>query len=187
VGDKLQLLARKIEGNKIILQQTMTEKQEHRPLQEQIRQLAAKYGFTSEKELSQLAEKLSRLPVDEKTGVRYLLDPNLHTAVIIPATQSEEHNTRIEVEEYRQVPGNQRIYEVNLDVKLAQLGSVEISLKMVEGRIYGRIWAENPATEALLWERYNELKEVAELLDIVPAAAGPLIPKDYDEIIDLKV
>lgn len=187
LGEKLQLITKETVDNKIKLQYLPPQqnKQDH-PI-EKVRALVAKYGFQGEKELYQLAEKLAQLPVDPQTGVRYLLDPHLATAVIIPAPQKDLENTKIEIKEYQESQRGQRVWELSLDLNLAQLGSLEIVLKLIDNKIYTRIWAKEPSTEALLREKQRELSQISTILEIVPVAAGPLIPKEPAENIDLKV
>lgn len=193
VGAKLFLYVSEQTDNRTLLKIELPAKNEMPNLIEQeqvlerVRLLAAKYGFMGEKEIGQLAEQLAKLPVDEKTGVRYLLDPHLATAVIITDQLRPNHQAKIEIEQYKQVAGNQRVWEVNLDVNLTQLGSVEIIIKMIDGRIYARIWAEQAETEALLRARQGDLDLQIFLVEIVPVTVGPLIPRETKENIDMRV
>lgn len=185
--ERLQLLVKEEARDKVMLERTMPNSVEQEKVLERVRLLAAKYGFTGEKEITQLAEQLAKLPVDEKTGIRYLLDPHLATAVVIPGQILAKHQAKIEIEQYKQATGGQRIWEVSLDVNLAQLGQVELVLKLIDGRIYAWMWAEQPETEALLKAKQNELDLQAFLVEIVPVTAGPLIPRETEDIIDMRV
>lgn len=187
VGGKLQLMAKETVGNKVSLQKYQPQQGKHDQPIDKIRALVAKYGLQGEKEVSQLAERLAQLPVDPQTGVRYLLDPHLATAVIIPPTQQELENTKIEIKEYKDSQSGQRVWEVSFDVNLAILGSIEVVLKLIDSKIYTRIWAEEPSTEALLREKQKEMEGLSTMLEIVSATMGPLIPREPAENIDLKV
>lgn len=187
VGGKLQLMTKETVGNRISLQRPLPQQGRHDQPIEKIKPLAARYGFQGEKEISQLVEKLAQLPVEPQTAVRYLLDPHLATAVIIPAPQKELEETKIEVKKYKESCNGQKVWEVSLDLDFAQLGSMEIVLKLIDGKIYTRLWAKEPSTELLLRERQKELTALSTVIEIVAAQAGPLIPREPTENIDLKV
>lgn len=155
--------------------------------QDRVRRLAAKYGVTGEKEISQLAEQLAKLPVEEMTGVRWLLDPHLAAGVIIIPYKGSDPEARIEIGQYKQAAGQERVWEVSFDLELARLGLLEIVIKLLNGRIYTRIWAEKPETEALLKARQDELDLLDAQVEIVAVNAGPIIARDTRESIDLKI
>ena len=59
-----------------------------------------KYGVRGKKELAILKEALQKLPVEENTAIRYLLDPHLGVALLFPAEKGEDVYNKLEIAKY---------------------------------------------------------------------------------------
>ncbi|MCR4442744.1 MAG: hypothetical protein QHH10_10485 [Peptococcaceae bacterium] len=152
-----------------------------------IKQLLARQGITGEKETGKLISALKRIPVEEKTGLRYLLDPHLVAAVLLNAGLNEEKLQRIEINRYKSQHSSKDVYEIWMGLNMNTLGRIEVAIKMVEENIFARIWAELPETESILRERKDEIQAVIAAVEIVPVMSGPIFPRKQDISLDIKV
>ena len=150
-------------------------------------QLIKKYGLANEKEIVQAKESIVKIPCEENTAVRYLLDPHLLAALLIPEPGRDGNYQRIEINRYKNAAARQDIWEVCLDMDMPELGRLDIAVRMAENRFYLRIWAESAHTETLLRQKKEELATVYHQVEIVPAPQGPLFSREPHRDIDLKV
>lgn len=150
-------------------------------------QLIRKYGITQEKEIILVRELLNRIPCEENTAVRCLLDPYLLAALFIPGQGRDQEYQKLEISGYNSAIENKRVWEVCIDLDMPELGRLDLNVRMVESCIFLRIWAESKQTEDLLRAGRAELAAVCPQIEIVPAAHGPLFRNEPHRDIDLRV
>lgn len=148
-----------------------------------------KFGLRGEKELQSVLDSLARIPADEQTAVRYLLDPNLVAALLIPKEQGQlaAWYDKLEISRYKGMTGQEESWEVVFELNLPVLGHLELKLKMVEQGLYLQIWAEAAETETLLRTRKDELAGFCAHVEIIAGAEGPLLKADLTKKIDVMV
>jgi len=154
---------------------------------DRIARLIKKYGLTQEKEIFQVRESLTRIPCEETRAVRYLLDPHLLAALLIPAENRDETYQKIEINGYKSTAMKKNVWEVILELDMPELGRLDLAFKMVEDHLYLRVWAELADTESLLRQKQEVIASVCTQMEIIPALQGPLFCKDAHRNIDLKV
>ncbi len=186
LGEIVKLLV--LEAN----EETMTLKlvspltQDSDQLGEKIKQTIRKYGLTGEKEIMQTMLELSRIPCDENSAVRYLLDPNLLLALLIPE-YSQAAYQKLEIYEYKGQAANGKTSEVRFKLELDKLGRIEILLRSIDSSIYTRIWAELADTQRLLADNEKTLLAICPHTEIVPTSDGPLFANEVQENIDFVI
>jgi hypothetical protein len=152
-----------------------------------LQRILEKFSVRGEKELQSVLDSLAKIPADEQTAVRYLLDPNLVAALLIPQEHLETGYDKLEISRYKGLTGQEEIWEVVFELSLPVLGHMELKLKMVEQGLYLQIWAEAAETETLLRTRKDELAVLCSHVEIVAGAEGPLIKADLTKKIDMMV
>lgn len=182
-GERLELFASQEDDN-LVLWLVQEEEEQGKGLVK-LKQALKRYGATEEREVSQVREHLQKIPIDEKTAVRYLLDPHLLSALLLPMQPRKDYN-RVEIGQYKSASTKQNIYEVVLNLEMDRLGHLEIVLKMIDGKIYSRIWSSSADTESILRQNQEELSAPVCYLEIVPVSAGPLVVVEQDDL-DLRI
>lgn len=190
VGQRLMLQVLEWQGEELLVRNLPLEvaevtKSETR--EQQLQRILQEFGLSGEKDLQTVLESLQKLPVDEQTALRYLLDPSVLSALLIPRENQQQWFDKIELNHYKNVAGKGEIWEVVFELALPVLGHLEVKLKMVEQGIYTQIWAESLAAESVLRENQNELAAFCAYVEIIPVSEGPLIKNDYTKKIDLMV
>jgi len=187
-GEVIRLIVLGAKDQTVVLKRVPfwpAEKEEN--LASSIKQLLVRHGFVGEKGIGKLMDAMDRIPVEEKVGIRYLLDPHLVTVVLFAAGASEDVWQKIEVNRYKSRQSGADVFEVWLELNMSTLGRIEAALTQVDGSIAARIWAELPETETLLRERKDEIRAAISVIEIVPAIAGPILPKKQEINLDIKV
>jgi hypothetical protein len=193
-GQKLNLEVLEWRGEELLVRLLQTkagDAGDNQPkVSEQLQKIIERFGFRGEKDLQTIFEALQKLPVEEQTAVRYLLDPNLLAALLIPQQddQGKQSFDRIEVNRYQGALANEEeLWEVFFRLDLPHLGHLELKLKLADHRLFLQIWADSAATEQLLRSRKEDLMAFCALVDIVAVDEGPLVQADYTKNIDVKV
>lgn len=189
IGQKVKLQVLGFRGEELLVKKLpLTEVEEAHKKEQQLIKLIEKFGgFKGEKEVSVIKQMIAKLPVDENTAVRYLLDPNLFTALLIPREKSHDAYDKVEITKYRGAMVKQDIWEVCFELEMPSLGHLELKIRMLGERLYTQIWADVPETENILRCRKEELERFCTNVEIIPVMEGPLITSDYTENIDLMV
>lgn len=150
-----------------------------------LRLLLRKYGLSTEKDFQRVMESLREVPFEKLTAARYVVDPHLLAALLLPSPAKPEEFHKFEVYGYKKSRTETDIFEVSLELELERLGHVEVSIKAIDGLIFTRIWAENEDASTFLQ------KEIARLgtagVELVPAAQGPLIVREALKEVDIRI
>lgn len=154
---------------------------------DKIRDIAKKYGLENEKDIERLHNYMQRIPGEDRTAIRYLLDTNLLAALLFPRMFQEDKYDKLEVIKYQRAGDNQKIWEICFDLQLEKLGHIEARMKMIDERIYTQLWAESSETEEILRGESKKLSRSNVFVEIVPVLKGPLIVKNNEDNIDLMV
>lgn len=154
---------------------------------EQIKQLIKSFGVFKEKEFVELKESIGKIPVDQKTAIRYLLDTHLFTAILFPHTLEKRQYDRMEITQHKSDLDKQNIWEIFFDLEMGSLGHLEIKMKLYESNLFIQIWAESKDTESLLKDNYHIFTKEFPYVEIIPHYQGPLVLKNHLESLDLKV
>lgn len=191
VGQKLKLQVLEWQGEELFVRNLPLGADDIAPgegREQLIQKILEKYGLRGEKELQSVLDSLPKIPADEQTAVRYLLDPNLLAALLIPQENIEASwYDKIEISRYKALTGKEEIWEVVFELMLPVLGHLELKLKMFEQGLYLQIWAEAAETETLLRTRKDELAAFCSHVEIIAGAEGPLIKADLTKKIDVMV
>jgi hypothetical protein len=149
--------------------------------------LIERYGFRGEKDTAVIKEAVQRLPIEENTAVRYLLDPFLFTALLIPGEKKDDVYNKLEISRYKGVVIQEDVWEVCFQLQLPVLKKIEIKLKMQNESLYAQIWADTLETENVLLSRKKDLERLCTKVEIIPYNEGPLIVDNYEQNIDFMV
>jgi hypothetical protein len=190
VGQKLKLSVVGNQDNLILVKELpMTGQDMIIEKKEALIKAIEKFGPRSEKEMAFIKEAVQQLPVDENTAVRYLLDPHLYSALMIPTKDNSGIYDKIEFINYKGggVKKDQDIWEVSLELDLPSLGHMELKIKMMEGSIYTQVWAGSKETENILKNKKNELENYCKNIEIIPFNEGPILIANKLEEIDFMV
>ncbi|PKM90424.1 MAG: hypothetical protein CVU87_02315 [Firmicutes bacterium HGW-Firmicutes-12] len=152
-----------------------------------VKQLMKKFGINTEKDLLQVQHAIKDIPCEPTIATRYLLDPHLLTALLLPSYLNEDEYNRIEVNCYKSAQSNQDIFEVSMELELSQLGHIEITVKSIENNIYTRIWADVQTTEEILKSKIEEIQDICPRIELIPARQGPLIVRDIQKKVDVRI
>lgn len=142
-----------------------------------VRNLVQRYGKLSEKDLAEIGRIIRQIPADEGTAIRYLLDPHLLAAVIIPELFHSDNKGTIEIAGFKKQPGGKKVWEISLAMELANLGQIEIRLFLFNQDISAWIWAAEQETERIIRQSVGELENDRFRVEVVPCRQGPLIYK----------
>lgn len=154
---------------------------------ENSKQLLKKFGEMTEKEIQQIMLAIREIPCESNTAARYLLDPYLLTAILLPSPIKNEEYDKIEINSYKNGQSKQDVFEVFLDLSLSRLGHIEIMVRSVANNIYARIWAASEETEELLKTQIKEIEEMCSHVEIVPLVQGPLIIREMQKNLDIRI
>ena len=152
-----------------------------------IKQIIRKFGVTGEKEIMQIMIESARLPCDDSSAVKYLLDPHLLLALFIPGYAGSKCYQRLEIYEYKGHSENVKTSEVRFNLELDALGRIEILMKSIDSSIYTRIWAESPETQKLLEDNRETLSSICPHTRILVASEGPLFTNEAHGNIDFRI
>ncbi|MDD2211586.1 MAG: flagellar hook-length control protein FliK [Clostridia bacterium] len=147
----------------------------------------AKYGFKGEKETAVIKEALLKLPVEENTAVRYLLDPYLFAALLLPREKREDGYNKLEITRYKGAVVKEDVWEVVFQLQMPTLRKIEVKIKMQGGKLYTQIWADSGETEKILQGKKKDLEKFCLSVEILSFEEGPLIIDHYTENINLMV
>lgn len=190
VGQKLTLQVIKWQGEELLVRQlplALPEVTKNETRQQQLLRILEKFGLSGEKELPTVLERMQKLPVDEQTAIRFLLDPSILTALLIPREKEQQWFDQIEINCYKGVAVQGQLWEVTFQLALPVLGHLEVKMKMVQQEIFTQIWTDSFAAETILREKQKDLAAVCTHVEIIPVAEGPLIKTDFTKKIDLMV
>lgn len=146
------------------------------------RNQAIRYGVVNEKELGEISTLRQGIPVDESTAVRYLLDPHLLTAVLLPEMPPHKNKGSIEVTQYKNSAIRQNVWEITMELNMESLGLVEVKIRLADNKIFVQIWAEQMQTETIIRQNKNELEDAHLKIEIIPVNQGPLIYREKENI-----
>lgn len=188
IGQKLSLQVLGLQGEELLVKKLPLKVEDDYNKKEQLfLKMIKKYGSRGEKEVIAIKESLQKLPVDENTAVRYLLDPHLFTALLILKESADDCFDKIEVNTYKSSLGKDEIWEVIFELEMPLLGHLELKMKMLGKGLYMQIWAALTETENILRERKKELERFCPHVEIMAVENGPLVSVDYTKNIDLMV
>lgn len=190
VGQKLELIVAGHKEGKVWLKVKPPEPEINSMLSEnepaddlaETRSLVKRYGIINEKDILEIHNLRLNMPVDESSAIRYLLDPHLLTAILMPGMFFENSSGKIEVSQYKNPTDKQNVWEISLDMSLEKLGLIEIKLRLIDKQVYAQIWAELQETETLIRGNMRELKDDRLMVEIIPVKQGPLIYREKDNI-----
>lgn len=151
------------------------------------KQLLKKFGEMTEKEIQQIMLAIREIPCESTTAVRYLLDPYLLTAILLPSPIKNEEYDKIEINSYKNGQSKQDVFEIFLDLSLSRLGHIEIMVRSIANNVHTRIWAASEETEELLKTQIKEMEEICSHVEIVPLVQGPLIIRDMQKSLDIRI
>lgn len=184
IGQKLSLHVLGRQGENLLVEKLPgTMEQEAAVLAKAVE----KYGVRGKKELAILKEALQKLPVEENTAIRYLLDPHLGVALLFPAEKGEDVYNKLEIAKYNDLVTQEDVWEVSLELQLSTLGKIEVKIKMQGRNLHTQIWADSKETEHLLQQRKKELEGFCTNIEILPFTEGPLLITNRLDNIDLMV
>lgn len=151
------------------------------------KRLLAKLGVEAEQEVLVVEKSLARIPGNDTTAVRYLLDPHLLAALFLPLDHSWLRYHKIEVSRYKSTVNKRTVWEIFLDLNFANLGHLEISIQYVNETVYTRIRSDNSGTEELLKENLNELVQKGSYVEVVPYNSGSLRKQESEGPVDVRI
>jgi hypothetical protein len=152
---------------------------------EKAQQVLRRFGIAGSRDMQTVQAQARKIPGEQTTALRYLLDPNLLAAMLMPE-QTRPVYQRVEVTQYQGGAGREDSYEIALCLDLEHLGHLEISLRWTQGMMTTRIWADSVETETELTQRKEEIEALGMYLEIVPFSLGPLVERDYSVTLDMK-
>jgi hypothetical protein len=152
---------------------------------EKAQQVMRRFGVTGARDMQAVQVHARKIPGEQTTALRYLLDPNLLAALLMPE-QARQVYQRVEVTQYQGNAQQDESYEIALCLDLEYLGHVEISMRWIQGTMITRIWADSTDTEMDLARRKEEIEALGMYLEIVPFPMGPLVERDYAVTLDMK-
>lgn len=172
-------VALKVIGNKdgVVTFQKVVPQEEEKEAS-LLQEMAKRFGVTGKSVLLDLEKAIARIPVEESTALRFILDPNLLLGLLIPAVNQEDILQRIEINHSKKKQGSKETWEVVIALELEHMGNLEIIMKMVEKNIYTRIWPQSPDTETLLKGLLKEMTEISSYIEIIPPGNGPIVVKE---------
>lgn len=187
VGDLIKLRVLGYKGEDVLVEKLPLLPEEVSSQAKSLDKLIEKYGPRGEKETAMIKEAVLKIPVEENTAVRYLLDPYLFAALLLPQENRTAGYNKIEIAKYRGAMLKEDVWEVGFQLQMPVLQNIEIKLKMQAGNIYVQIWTNCLQTEHLLQERKMEIESFCTKVEIIPVAEGPLIAESFQDNIDLMV
>ena len=189
VGEQIKLRVLDFKGEDLLVERIPLMLEENAQNKTHlIDKLIERYGFRGEKETVVIKEAVQKLPVAENTAVRYLLDPFLFTALLIPAEKKDnDAYNKIEISRYKGVVIKDDVWEVCFQLQLPVLKNLEIKIKMQNESLYAQIWADTWETENILLSRKEDLERLCTKVEIIPYNEGPLIFDNYEQNIDFMV
>jgi hypothetical protein len=152
---------------------------------EKARQVLRRFGVAGARDMEAVQAQAGKIPGERTAALRYLLDPNLLAALLMPE-QARPVYQRVEVTQYQGGPGREESYEIALCLDLEYLGHLEVSIRWIQGAMTARIWADSAETETELAQRKEEMEALGMYLEIVPFPLGPLVERDYSVTLDMK-
>lgn len=152
---------------------------------EKTQQVLRRFGVAGARDMQTVQAHARKIPGEQTAALRYLLDPNLLAAVLMPE-QARQVYQRVEVTQYQGGVGREESYEIALCLDLEYLGHLEISIRWTQGMITTRIWADSAETEMDLARRKEEMEALGMYLEVVPFPMGPLVERDYSVTLDMK-
>jgi hypothetical protein len=152
---------------------------------EKTQQALRRFGIVGARDMQTVQAHARKIPGEQTAALRYLLDPNLLAAMLVPE-QARQVYQRVEVTQYQGGVGREESYEIALCLDLEHLGYLEISMRWTQGMIMTRIWADSPETEMDLVRRKEEIEAMGMYLEVVPFPMGPLVERDYSVTLDMK-
>jgi len=188
VGEQLKLRVLGFKGEDLLVERTpLTLEEKAQNKNHLLDRLIERYGFRGEKDTAVIKEAVQRLPIEENTAVRYLLDSFLFTALLIPGEKKNDVYNKLEISRYKGVVVKEDVWEVCFQLQLPILKNIEIKLKMQNESLYAQIWADNLETENILLSRKKDIEKLCTKVEIIPYNEGPLIVGNYEQNIDYMV
>lgn len=188
VGQQVKLHVLGFRGEELLVKKLpLSEGEEVDKNERQLIRVIEKYGVRGDKEIGVIKENIAKLPIEENTAVRYLLDPHLFTALLIPSEKENDSFDKLEITRYRGTMAKEDIWEVSFELEMATLGHLELKMKMLGENLFMQIWAGLPETENILKCKKNKLELFCTNVEIIPVNEGPLITGKYVENLDLMV
>jgi hypothetical protein len=188
IGQKIRLHVLGFEGKNLLVEKLSgTMEQEESKKAKVIARAIEKYGVKGEKEATVIKDTLRKLPIAEDTAIRYLLDPHLWAALLLPTKKGEDIYNKLEISKYSGVIIEEDFWEVNLELQLSILGKIEVKVKMQGENLYAQIWADSGETENVLQKQKKELEKFCTSVEIFPFEEGPLLITNHLDNIDLMV
>jgi hypothetical protein len=188
VGEQIKLRVLDFKGEDLLVERIPLQLEEGAQNKNHvINNLIERYGFRGEKETAVIKEAVQKLPVEENTAVRYLLDPFLFLALLIPGEKKDELYHKIEISRYKGAMIKEDVWEVCFQLQLSVLKNIEIKIKMQGASLYAQIWADTLETENILLSRKKDLEKLCTKVEIIPYNEGPLIVENYEQNIDFMV
>ena len=186
-GQRIKLVVIGTRGEEILVKKiSLADIEEKNGKKESLLKIIEKFGV-SEKDVKGISDIVQKLPVESNTAVRYLLDPHLFAALLIPKENNINSFDKIEVMKYKGMAKEQDVWEVNFELEMAVLGHIEIVVKMLGTGLYTQIWASSKETENILRNRKKDVQVFCTNVEIIPVVEGPLIAKNSTENIDFVV
>jgi hypothetical protein len=188
IGQKIRLHVLGFRGEDLLVEKlpSIMEQQECKKTNV-IAKALEKYGVKGEKEIAVIKKVILKLPVEENTAIRYLLDPHLLAALLLPTEKREDVYNKLEITRYNGVLIKEDVWEVSLELQLPALGRMELKIKKQGENLYMQIWAESGKTENILQKRKKELETFCTSVEIFPFEEGPLLITNHLDNIDLTV
>lgn len=188
VGQKIKLHVLGFRGEDLLVEKLpWTMEEEGSKKAKVLARLIEKYGSREEKELAVIKEALLKLPVEENTAVRYLLDPYLWAALLLPREKRDEGYNKLEISRYKGAVSKEDVWEVSLELQMPVLQKIEVKIKMQGGNLYTQIWADSGETVNILRNKEKDLERFCTSVEILPLEEGPLLRDNYMENINLTV
>ena len=187
LGETVQLLVLEINNEAVILKLVSPLSENSDKPDEKIKQIIRKFGVTGEKEIMQTKLESIRIPCDENSAVKYLLDPHLLLALLIPGNAEAKEYQKLEIYEYKGQGKNGKTSEVCFKLDFDELGRIEILMRYIDNSIYTRIWAELAETKRLLEDNRKTLISICSHTEIVATFEGPLFRNEVHENVDVRI
>jgi flagellar hook-length control protein FliK len=154
---------------------------------EKAQQVLRRFGVNGSRDMQAIQVQASKIPGEQTTALRYLLDPNLMAALLLPEQARQQVYQRVEVTQYQGGIQREESYEIALCLDMEHLGHLEVSLRWTGGSMFTRIWADSVETELDLTRNKEAIEALGMYLEVIPFAMGPLVERDYSVTLDMKV
>lgn len=187
IGEKLKLRVLGFKGEDLLVEKLPLPIAEDGNKDGVLEKAIEKYGLRGEKETVAIKDAVLKLPVEENTAVRYLLDPFLFAALLIPKNKREDGYNKLEIVRYKGTMIKEDVWEVSFQLQMPVLKNIEIKLKLQYGNLYVQIWTDSAETENILQKKKEDIESFCTKVEIIPCAEGPLIIDYYKENIDFMV